>query len=204
MISLGGYEFFGISELRTWNAEIQIGSYGLNLKTFGNELYRENALELAGGFLLYKTLSAGIGIDLLNNWIKEYTNRFTYAVKLGAGFDFTDLKCELCLNNINLPRFSEIDYLPFGYLLGLQYRINPHINPYIYAMGKQTDRPFFNFGLSFMPVNKMECYAGVRTENFLFEYGMRIDIGHLGFLYAGSSHRQLGLSHGFYINFLNP
>ncbi|MEO0205880.1 MAG: hypothetical protein ABIL22_04300 [candidate division WOR-3 bacterium] len=201
-VSLGGNEKFGLQELRTWTAQMQIHSFRLRFRTFGNELYKENCFEFAGGFLLYRALGAGIGIGLLNNWIKDYTNRFGYTIKFGGVFELSDLKFDLCLNNVNYPRFSEIDYLPLSYVLGIQYKINAYLNPYFYTMGKETDRPFFNFGLLTMPTKEIECYTGLNTENFVLEYGFRIFLRRLALEYAGSSHRQLGLSHGFFIYFI--
>jgi len=201
-VCLGSNERFGLSSLRTWTAGMQVRSSQLIFKTFGNELYRENAFELAGGFTVYKGIGAGIGIGVLNNWIKDYTNRFTYTIKLGAMFQLPNLRLDLCLNNINNPRFSEIDYLPISYLLGLQYCINPYVKAYFNTMGKEKDKPFFNFGLLVIPVKEIEFYTGINTENFLFEYGLEICLGRLAVDYAGTIHRQLGLSHTIFISLL--
>jgi len=200
-ISLGGEEKFGINEMRTYNADLQIRPFRLRLKTFGNELYRENGFELSGGFLIYKTLTGGIGIGLLNNWIKDYTNRFTYTVKIGSVYYLSNLKFDFCLNNINHPEFSETDYLPVTYLLGASYFINQEIKPYFYIMGKEKDRPFFKPGLFIKPTKNLEIFAGISTENFLFEFGLRLLLGRIILEYAGTSHRQLGLTHSFFVNF---
>ncbi|MGB9720672.1 MAG: hypothetical protein ACPL28_04220 [bacterium] len=200
-VSIGGEERFGMQELRIWTAHMQVNSLRLRFKSFGNDLYKENYFELAGGFLLYRTLGAGMGIGLLNNWIKDYTNRFTYAIRLGGVFEISNLKFDLCVNNINYPRFSEIDYLPLTYVLGIQYKINNYLAPYFYTMSRETARPFFNFGLRTMPAKEIECYAGLNTEDFVFEYGLKIFLRRLALEYAGSNHRQLGLSHAFFINF---
>lgn len=200
-ISLGGDEKFGINDLRTWNADLQIRPFRLRLKTFGNELYRENGLEFSGGFIIYKTLTGGIGIVLLNNWIKEYTNRFTYSVKFGSVYYLSNLRFDFCLNNINHPEFSEIDYLPITYLFGLSYFINQEIRPYFYIMGKEKERPFFKSGLFINPIKNFEFFTGISTENFLFEFGLRLHLGRIILDYAGTSHRQLGITHSFFVNF---
>ncbi|MEO0123653.1 MAG: hypothetical protein ABIL69_06590 [candidate division WOR-3 bacterium] len=200
-ISFGGDEKFGINELHTWNADLQIRPFRLRLKTLGNELYRENALELSGGFLIYKTLTGGISIGLLNNWIKEYTNRFTYTIKLGSVYYLSNFKFDFCLNNINYPKFSEVDYLPVTYVFGSNYFLNKEFKPYFYIMGKEKEKPFLKPGLFIMPVKNFECFTGLSTENFLFEFGLRIHLGRIILDYAGTSHRQLGLSHSFFVNF---
>lgn len=202
LVCFGGNENFGLPSLRTWTAGVQVQRFQLVCKTFGNELYRENMFELAGGYTVYKILNAGIGIGILNNWIKDYTNRFTCTVKLGGMAELQNLKLYLCLNNINNPKFSEIDYLPITYLLGLQYKINAQLKTFFNAMGIEKGIPFFNFGLIAIPVKETEFYAGVNTENFVFEYGIKICLRRLAFDYAGTMHRQLGLSHTFFINLL--
>ncbi len=199
-ISLGGYEKFGINELQTWNADLQIRPFKLRIKTFGNELYRENAFEFSAGFMLYKTLVSGIGIGLLNNWIKEFTNRFTYTVKLGSVFYLSNFKFDFCLNNINFPKFSDIDYLPVTYFLGSTYFLNKGFKPYFYIMGKEKEKPFFKPGLLISPVRNFEFFTGLSTENFLFEFGLRIHFGRIILDYAGTSHRQLGFTHSFFVN----
>lgn len=202
LVSFGGNENFGLSSLRTWTAGVQFQTFQLVCKTFGNELYRENVLEMAGGFNVYRGLAAGIGIGVLNNWIKDYTSRFTYTVKLGGVFQLQNLKIHLYLNNVNNPKFSEIDYLPLSYLSGIQYQINPYLKIFLNAMGKEKDTPFFNFGLIAHPLSALEFYTGINTENFLFEYGLKIRLHRLAFDYAGNMHRQLGLSHTFFVNFI--
>ncbi|MGQ9701059.1 MAG: hypothetical protein ACUVQT_01205 [bacterium] len=202
LIALGGNEDFGLSSMRTWTAGIQVQTFQVVLKTFGNELYRENGLEMAGGFTVYHGLAAGIGIGVLNNWIKDHTNRFTYTVKLGGVLQLQNLKIHLCLNNVNSPKFSEIDCLPISYILGMEYKINSYLQPYFHTMGKEEEPPFFNFGLIAVPVSTTEFYAGISTENFLVEYGLRIRLRRIAFDYAGNMHRQLGLSHTFFVNLL--
>ncbi len=200
--SAGGEEKFGLSEMRTWSLNLRYRQFKLNLATFGNELYRENVLEIAGGFLVHKTLTSGIGIAILNNWIKEHANRYIYSIKFGSTFSAPNCKFVLCLNNINYPKFSEIDYLPLSYFGGLNYNLNRQFSPFIYIMGKQIERPFLKTGFFIKPANLFEFLIAVNTENFLFEYGVRIHLSRISFDYTGTNHRQLGLTHAFFINFL--
>ncbi|MEO0095794.1 MAG: hypothetical protein ABIL46_04345 [candidate division WOR-3 bacterium] len=201
-LTLGGIEKFGISELRVWNADLQFRSFSLKLSSFGNELYRENFLEFAGGFLLYRTISGGISLGFLNNWIKEYTNRYAYTIKLGGTFFVSNLKFDLCLNNVNYPRFSNTDFLPLSYVIGFNYNVSGQIEPYCYVMGEGKNRPFLKLGAIIKVTRLFELSTGISTENFLFDYGMRIYLGRIFLDYSGSSHRQLGLTHAIFINII--
>jgi hypothetical protein len=68
-------------------------------------------------------------------------------------------------------------------------------------MGKEKDRPFFKPGLFIKPTKNLEIFTGISTENFLFEFGLRLLLGRIILEYAGTSHRQLGLTHSFFVNF---
>jgi hypothetical protein len=198
-IRLGGEEKFSLEDLRILSADLNARPIKLRFKTFGNELYRENSIEFQGGFLIYKTLCGGLGLEILNNWIKDYKNEFTYSIKLGSAFYLPSVKIEVCLNNINSPKFSEVDYLPMSYFLGLNPSVNPVFKPYIYIMGKEGNIPFFRPGLFINFSREFELYSGLSTENFLFEYGLKVNLGKINISYSGISHRQLGLTNALFV-----
>lgn len=201
MILFGGGEQFGLSALRTWMLDIQVNQFGFNLKSFGNELYRENLLEFGNAILVFKQLSIGLGTTLLNSWIKDNSNRFTYSLKIGGLYKTPVAEIGLLAGNINQPRFSYIDYIPFIYYVNSKYNVNRNFALYFNIAGKEDDPPYFNFGFALSPMKELKVSLGMNTENFLFEYGMGLLLGNLSLNYSGSSHRQLGLSHALFVNF---
>ncbi len=204
LLAFGGMEKFGIDELKIYQVQIQNRPWKARLMTLGNELYRENLLELSGGFFIYKTWTAGIGIELLNNWIKDFTNRYTYSLKFGSSLSIPDLNFDFCINNINQPRFSNVDLLPLSYILGMKYDFNQTFQPYFFALGTTTRGFFLKTGAFFKFCPALEFSGGLNTENFQLEYCLRVHLRKIAFDYAGTNHRQLGLTHAFFINLVNP
>ncbi len=202
LIQLGISQQFGIGNLRTYSSRVEYRYYKISLQSFGDENYRDNIVELAGRFAVLPNVGLGIGIAVLNNWIKDYSNRFAYTVKSGGMLKTTSLEFECHLNHINNSKFSEIDCLPFSYLAGLRYLVNRYVQPYFSIAGVVENNPFFCFGTTIRPLETLRFYAGVKTECFLLEYGVMISAGRIAFSYEGSSHPQLGLSHAFFVNFV--
>ncbi len=200
LIQAGCWQKFGIANLRTYTARIEYRAYDISLYSFGDENYRENIVEFGGRFAVLPNVGLGIGIAVLNNWIRDYSNRFAYTIKSGGILRTTNLEFEFLLNHINSPKFSEIDYLPFSYLAGLRYHVNRYVQPYAGIAGIVENNPYFCFGIAIRPLETLRFYSGVKTECFLLEYGVMISAGRIAFSYEGSNHPQLGLSHAFFVN----
>ncbi|MEO0142521.1 MAG: hypothetical protein ABIL70_09045 [candidate division WOR-3 bacterium] len=200
-ITVGGGESYGLPDLRTAFLITQLKNYQVNLRTFGNTFYRENLLELAGAYAIKDEFGVGFGLDFLNYWIKDNANRFTYSFKLGCLYKTPPVKIWVVLKNLNQPRFSEIDYLPVLYWVGLNYKIGKDFSFYLNIGGIENRLPFFNFGLILAPLNILQLSGGMNTENFSFEYGLEFLLGKISLGYSGSSHQQLGLTHYLNITF---
>jgi len=200
-VSLGGEERFCLKELRTYFINFQSENYQVSLKSFGNELYRENQLEFSGGFSPVPKLGIGFGLALLNCSIKDNFSIFSYSLKTGIVYKSSPFESGLLFGNLNQPRFSEIDRLPFFYFFNSRYWVGKEIGLYFNIGGEEGSLPFFNFGLVLFPFKNLQISAGMNTENFLFEYNLRIPLGRISFDYSGNHHPQLGLSHCFIILF---
>ncbi len=200
-LGIGGEERYGLSELKTASFTAQLGNYRVGLKTFGNELYRENLLELDGAIPINKDAGFGLGLGILNCWIRDNSNRLAYSLKLGGVYKSQLAKAWAVLANLNQPRFSEIDYLPILYYLGLNYKVNEPLFFYLNVGGIEDRLPFFNFGIVIIPLKETQICGGINTENFTIEYGLEFSPGRLSFTYAGNSHQQLGSTHSLGITF---
>jgi hypothetical protein len=199
-----GQQKFGLDEFRSFDLSLQTRSFGLCLNGFGGDYYRENRVALGLAFGLNRNLAAGIEIDLLNNWIKDYANRFGYGLKLGGLYQAGQFIFGAFVNNLNQPRFSAIDRLPISYGIDFCYAASVRFAPYFSILGSDQIPPFFRFGIGLAPASPVKITAGVNTDPVQLEYGFQFRIRSLNFLYAGSTHSQLGLTHGLGLQFAAP
>lgn len=194
-IRVGTEVRFGLSELRTHTIDAHIRSYGLSAATFGNDLYRENVMSLGFGFPIVETFAVGFSVAVLNYWVKHTENHFSYSLKIGGVFHRTPVEASAWISNVNVPKFSEIDYLPPNYSLRVAYSALYNLSFYFALRGIETELPFFNVGFFYAPYRMITIGMGVHTDPLLFEYGLEIYVGEFLLNYSGSNHPKLGLSH---------
>lgn len=186
---------FGLSELKTYTIYSHIRSYGLSVTTFGNDVYKENVIGLDVGFPVIKTCAVGFGVAVLNYWVKNTENHFSYSLKIGSVFHKTPVEASAWISNINVPKFSEIDYLPPNYSLRIAYAALHNLSFYFTLRGIETELPFFHVGFFYSPYRIVTIGMSVHTEPLLFEYGLEVNVGEFILNYSGSNHYKLGLSH---------
>jgi hypothetical protein len=186
---------FGLPELKTYSLYSQIKSYSICITTFGNELYRENIIGLGIGFPFTKHIAVGFKISLLNYSIKNYYSHYGFSLRAGVFFQHTPFEVGTWINNINVPKFSNIDYVPLNYSIQCGFHAADNVLFNFSICGVETDVPFFNIAVHYSPYNIVELALGVNTDLLLLEYGLKIHLGDLCLSYAGNHHRQLGLSH---------
>lgn len=200
-IAIGTNTKFQLSELRTYYLYTSLRSYCLNAQSFGNDLYRENMLKLSNRFNIRKFWSIGFSIGLLNNWVKNNFNRFTYTLCLSGAFQKNSIRASGWVNNFNAPRLSRLDKLPLSYSLRLDYQVNNRANFAFALRGLNRDIPFCNLAFTFSPYKMIAIGSGVNTDPLYLEYTMKLNIGNFILAYSGSNHQYLGLSHAFSLNF---
>lgn len=192
---------FGLPELRTYYVYSTIRSYRLSAQSFGCDLYRENMLKLGGCFALRKTWTVGFSVGLFNNWVQDNFNRFAYSLCIGSIFQTQPMKISGWVNNLNIPRFSNVDYLPLTYSVRFDYQTEHKVDVAFAVRSMEKDLPFFNFGAAFSPYKMIRVGAGVNTDPVYLEYVMELNVGDFIFCYSGSNQQYLGLSHTFDIRF---
>ena len=199
-----GQENFGLNGLRILDLTLAIRSAAVELSTFGNEIYRENRLELGFGCAAGAMLAAGAEIGILNCRIPGYANCFGYRLKLGGLGRTGPFSYGAWLNNINRPRFNETDRLPLGYGIDLRYALSERLIPYFSVLGAEGMIPFVKFGFDLDPASPVRLTAGISSDPVQVEYGVRFRFRAFNFLYSGSTHSRLGLTHGLGIQFTAP
>lgn len=193
---------YGLPELRTISIYSQIDRCSVKAASFGNSLYRENFFEAGFGFPVGQRFAFGINVAGLNCWIKDVSNEFTGAFKVGGQFEKEPILVSAWVSNVNVPRLSAVDYVPICYSLSCDYRGHANLHFNFTVRGVDRGLPFYNFGLEFQPYRILTLGAGVNTEPLLLEYGLQLSLGKLCLSYSGNQHQQLGLTHNVAIGFL--
>lgn len=193
---------FGLPEVRTYTLHSEIKSYQINITSFGCDIYRENIANAGFSFCISEKIAAGFGIAMLNYWVKDYCNCFSYSLKIGGIYRHNPLEINAWAHNVNLPRFSNIDYIPLNYSVKISYRTKDYLSLLFAIRGLESDLPFFNLGLSFSPYKIITFGAGINTDPVYLEYMLQLSLGNVALNYAGSNHRFLGLSHCLGVSFV--
>jgi hypothetical protein len=193
---------YELADLRTFGVYSQISRFSIRAVSFGNEIYRENFLELGTGFPVAPGFSAGFNIAGMNCWVRDTRNEFTYSMKIGGVFERGPFTVSGWVNNINVPRISSVDCTPVSYSLRFDYRAQENLGFDLSVRSVETEIPFYNVGILFSPHEIMLLGLSVNTRPIQLEYGMKISLGRVFLNYSGSRHPQLGLSHSFGCGFV--
>ncbi len=202
-INIGIGAKYGLSDLRTYTLHSVIKSYSINIISFGNDIYRENIVSAGASYSLTEGLAAGFSVAMLNYWIKENCNQYTYSIKIGGLYQKNPLEISGWVDHINFPKFSDIDCIPPNYSLQLHYLPKSDLSVILALRGIETNFPFFNLGLSYSPHKTITLGVGVNSDPMYLEYMLRLSAGYFALNYTGSNHPYLGLSHFVVVGF-NP
>jgi hypothetical protein len=199
-----GREQFGLSDLRTLDLKIAVRSGAAELSSFGGGAYRENRLAFGYGWTVGGKLAAGAQVGILDCRIRGFADRLVYRLKFGGIGRFDPFTCAAWLNNVNRPRFNATDRLPLSYGIDLTYALSAYFIPYFSVLGAEDMIPFLKFGFDLDPGPWIRFTAGISSDPIRAEYGIRIRCRSFHILYSGSTHSQLGLTHGLGIQFTAP
>ncbi len=199
--SITADERFSLSDLSTYTARTQIRNLALEVKRFGNDLYRENSLTFGYGFSIRGNLHAGVDVSALNCWIKDIASRYSYAVRCGACLASSSGELGWWLNNLNVPRFSETDRVPLTYGARALYAVNNALSCRLSARSLETQVPFLNIGIGIVPSRLLTLDLGINSNPLWLEYGCTVRLGTLAVNYSGHNHQQLGLTHALTLLF---
>lgn len=194
-VNIGTGVNFGLSDLRTYAIHSKIESYDISILSFGNDIYRENMISAGMSFPVTEKCAAGISAAVLNYWVEGNYNRFSYSLKIAGLYQNSAVEIGAWVNNINIPKFSSIDYLPPNYSMRFTCFTKKNLC-FIFAIrGIELDLPFFNFGFTYSPYKMITFGTGINTDPMYVEYTAKLNLKNFILQYTGSNHRYLSLSH---------
>jgi hypothetical protein len=200
LTTYGGLHF-GMTDVRTYCVHVRVSDYSFSAVSFGNDVYRENAVAGGASFPVSTHVYTGFSVTMLNYWVKEYCNRFRYSMTAGFCVQEQDVSVNGWIAHCNSPRFNEFDEVPVVYSVELRYATEKSISLICAVRGTESELPFYNFGLTCAPSEYILLGLGANTDPVSLEYVVQVRAGQIRIDYAGKTHHYLGLSHFFGLHY---
>jgi hypothetical protein len=207
-----GFHFenrFAVSEysLKAFSGVMPVksGSFGISLNHFGYSKYSETKIGLGFGKKLSEKFSFGIQIDYLNTYISNlYGNKGVFAAELG--FLAEPVDNFFVGGHIFNPTKSTIaDYneekIPTVMKLGMGYNFDDKVYFSIETEKDLMYNPVFKSGIEFFLVENLLLRAGISTNPTQNSFGIGYVLKNFKIDFAFSTHRELGLSPHFSLNY---
>lgn len=200
-VTLGSEQRFELPELRTVGIHAQVARYSIRAASYGCDLYRENLLAFGAGAPVTEHFAFGFGVAGMNCLVRDVSNDFTYSLRAGGLFETANGAVSAWVNNVNVPRVSDVDRAPVSYAVRFDYCPRSGLDLNFSVRGVAAEAPFYNCGIQFAPHEILLLGLGFNTKPLLLEFGMKVSPGRICLSYAGSRHPQLGMTHSFGVGF---
>ncbi len=201
---------FGISELSTtaltYAEPTKIGTFGLGIKSYGFDLYRELTSVVSYGNNYRNKIYYGINLNLYYLNIKNYNSASSFGVDLGAMAQITDfLKWGFFCKNLTGSKIGQSkERIAQVFKTGFMFQARDDIK-FILETEKDVKYPFsfkgaFEYSI-FIPNaisnlnSRIDLRAGVGSEPTNFSAGVGVFLGLFQVDYAFKKHQDLGFTH---------
>ncbi len=192
---------FGLSEINfgtlalsfpIWNRRV-----GLGALTFGNGLYREQALSLTFSHHYQRKLFYGVGLRYQTVHIEGYGSGGAVGLDLGILVPLSsEINLGFVAKNVNRPTIGQTDeHAPQIFSSGVS--VHP-LNNLILNFEIFKDVRFAaeaRFGCEFKPLANLAIRAGAANHPSRFSAGFGVAIQRVAIDYAFFTHNDLGLTH---------
>lgn len=192
---------FGLKELQyhTFSSShaTVMGSLGFSIRTFGNQLYRENLFTMGWGFKPVPKLSLGLSAKYNHLTIEKYESRGVGLVDAGLLWNaFGSAKIGCSISNLSI-RENQNSYFhpPIVTRMGISYTLS---NYGIFAMGFRKEKHFQTQivgGFEITPYRFFAIRTGFSNTPSLFYFGLGFGWKKGWLDCAWSIHPVLGMSY---------
>ncbi len=198
---------FGLNELATANAVLTkkfgFGNLGFSFQTYGFDLLREHRISLGFAKNLFQELRLGFKFTYHSINIQNYGNDFALGFDFGLITKLSEkLKLGFTATNLNRPTYGvNKEKLNQLFMAGMSY--SPMTNlTFALELEKEVRNPFnFKFGLEYSVIKYLDLRTGYNTEPNNITAGIGIHYQKFSFNYAFLSHKYLGFTHSFGIDY---
>jgi len=200
-ITLNYRTFYGISGLVqgdiTGLHNIFGTALGWGLNYYGNELYQEYRILLAGGWPIVETVSLGIGLSLHHLSITGYGQTSALGLNFSVSSRLTDqIYCGALVCNLNRPDIGKSkESLPQSLDLGLCYLTDDGFL-FTLSISKETRyKPEIRAGIGYNLLTVIILRGGIEDRLECFSMGFGLKLTKFRFDYAIAVHPVLDASH---------
>lgn len=192
---------FGLSELATgamvYAEPTSFGTFGLGVKTYGFELYRENNIILSYGRNFSDRIFYGVNVNVFNLNIQNYNSATTVGVDLGAMAYLTDfLRWGFFGKNISGARIgASEEKISQVYRTGFTVQPREDVS-FLIEAEKDVRYPLsIRAGMEYSLYDYIDLRAGIGTEPTSFSGGVGFKYDLFQVDYAIYNHQDLGITH---------
>lgn len=191
---------YGISEISTaaltYTEALDFGTFGIGLKTYGFELYRESELTLSYGNNFGKKIFLGLNLNYYDLTIQNYNSASSFGADIGGLAYLTGfLKWGFFAGNITGSKIGESDQrISQIYRTGFTVQPETDLNM-ILEFEKDVKFPLsFRGGLEYFVNEYVDLRAGIGTQPDSFSGGISLNYNILQLDYAITNHQDLGMT----------
>jgi len=191
---------YGISEISTaaltYTEPMNFGTFGLGLKTYGFDLYRESELIISFGSSYEGKIFWGLNLNYYDLTIKNYKSASSFGADIGGLAYITDfLKWGFFAGNITGAKIGESrQKVSQIYKTGFTIQPETDLN-LVLEFEKDVKFPLsFRGGLEYFVNEYVDLRSGIGTQPVAFSGGISFNYNILQLDYSIINHQDLGLS----------
>lgn len=192
---------YGLKELSNafaaYSEPLHFGNIAFALKTYGFELYRENAFNATLSLPLNEFIYSGISLQINSVSIRNYGSDLSPSINAGLILTpLPDLDFAIVFKNISKSTYGNYkDQIPFSYSAGAAYEYYP--NSFLcFSLEKEMYLPLsFRTGLNYKIIECIELLSGIMSYPDSYSAGINIMYSIFQVQYSFYTITELGLTH---------
>lgn len=186
-INISYHNLFSIPDLSYKNIsasyEIHKFNTALGLQQFGNKIYKELTIILAGNYPINDKIILGLSYRFLQKKVDIYENQSAHQLDAGLKVSFSQLTFASSFSNITLTKLDD-EVLPQECRSLVSYSVSDKLQ-IACSLVKELGYPFsFHFASSYKPIKLLKLSSGFQVEPSFFSAGFEINIFKATFAYA--------------------
>lgn len=181
------------------------GTFGFNVRTFGNELYSESKIGFSYARAFSDQLSIGMQLNYNNIRFAEfYGVRNTFTAEVGVQYRVTpQLTVAAHVYNPNRVKLADFnnERLPSIMRFGLGYQLSNKVLVVAEAEKDSYNKPIIKAGVEYLVSDNFYVRTGIASNPYLNSFGFGLNLKDLRIDFAGSFHRFLGFTPQLSLNY---
>jgi hypothetical protein len=181
------------------------GTFGLNVRTFGYELYSESKIGFSYARAFSEQLSIGMQLNYNNIRFAEfYGVRNTFTAEVGVQYkvtpQFTVAAHVYNPNRVKLADFNN-ERLPSIIRFGIGYNVSKKVLVLAEAEKDSYNKPMIKAGIEYLVTDNFYVRTGIASNPYLNSFGFGLIMKDLRIDFAGTFHRFLGFTPQLSLNY---